>query len=227
MLTWWDKLITTLSFKSFNIRHIAIAALLMCVAMLSACGFKLKGTTNLPFDTMYTNIDLNTAFGNSLSRYIMASSPGLRFVDDPTQADVRLTQLVNNQTRREMSLDAEGHVEEYELILNFTFQLTDKDGRVILPPTNLVSIREIPYDPDESQAKAGEIAMTFEEMSQSLITRIIRILDSPDISNSYTNRQSNDFETDLYYDDEHTVTLDQDTISTPDTTSSSQDWEVE
>lgn len=157
----------------------------------------------------------------------MASSPGLKFVNDPADADVRLTQLSNTQTRREMSLDAEGNVEEYELILNFTFQLTDVDGRIILAPTNLISVREMPYDPDESQAKAGEIAMTFEEMSQSLITRIIRILDSPEITKAYQNRQSKDFDTDLYYDEEQfDGIVNQDTINTP-TDNTSQDWEIE
>lgn len=200
--------------------------ILFCMAALSACGFKLKGTTNLPFNNVYTNINLNSSFGNSLSRYLMASSPGLRFVNDPNQADVHLTQISNRQTRREMSLDAEGNVEEYELILNFTFQLTDADGRVLLSPTNLTATREIPYDPDESQAKAGEIAMTFEDMSQSLITRIIRILDSPEIANSYIDKESKEFDTDLFYDEEVFERINQNSIDA-NTIDPSQNWEIE
>ena len=155
----------------------------------------------------------------------MASSPGLKFVNDPTQADVHLTQLANRQNRREMSLDAQGNVEEYELILDFIFQLTDADGRILLEPTNLTSIREIPYDPDESQAKAGEIAMTFEDMSQSLITRIVRILDSPEIAKSYANRESKEFDTDLYYDTELFDGVNHNTIDAP-AINASQAWEL-
>src|SRR5690554_1317459 len=100
--------------------------------LLAACGFRLKGATPLPFTTLYTNIAENSAFGAAMRRAITASSPRTRIVADPTQAEVRLVQLANNQRLRELSIDAEGRVEDYELNLEFIFQLVDASGHLLI-----------------------------------------------------------------------------------------------
>lgn len=161
---------------------------LVCLALclvLAACGFRLKGVAPLPFSTVYTNIDGNSAFGAHLRRSLQASSPGLRLVDDPLRAQVHLTQLASNQNLRDVSLDAQGRVEEYELTLEFVFQVTDTQGRSILQPTTLRTTRELPYDDTIVQAKQGEIEVTFESMRQSLVERILYIMSSPDVTETY------------------------------------------
>lgn len=166
---------------------------LACAAfclLLAACGFHLKGVSPLPFTTLYTNIAENSDFGAALRRAVVASSPNTRFVDEPAQAQARLTQLSNNQTLRELSINAEGRVEEYELNLDFVFQLTDAQGHIVLPPTTLHSTREIPYDDTVVQAKQGEIALVFKEMQQSLVDRIVRMLSSPDVTAAFEQAAS-------------------------------------
>lgn len=165
-------------------------ACVLLLALLAACGFRLKGTAPLPFDTLYTNIAENSAFGADLRRLIVATSPNTRFVDDVTKAQARLTQLSLQQSMREISISPEGHVEEYELNLVFVFQLTDAKGRMLLPPTTLQSTREVPYDPDALQAKQGEISSLFQEMQRSLIDRIVRRLTSPEVTEAFGNRES-------------------------------------
>ncbi|TEA79530.1 LPS assembly lipoprotein LptE [Allopusillimonas ginsengisoli] len=169
-------------------RHVLRALACVCVcALIAACGFRLKGVAPLPFDTLYTNISQNSEFGASLRRAIVASSPNTRFVDTAASAQARLTQLANHQSLRELSLDAEGRVEEYELNLVFTFQLTDAQGRLVLPPTTLLVTREVPYDPSVVQAKQGEIATVFQQMRASLVDRIVRHLSAPDVTEAFSN----------------------------------------
>jgi LPS-assembly lipoprotein len=154
-------------------------------ALLAACGFRLKGVAPLPFTTIYTNIAENSAFGAGLRRAIVASSPSTRFVSEPADAQARLTQIANTQSLRELSIDAQGQVEEYELNLEFVFQLTDAQGHVVLAPTTLRATREVPYDPNVVQAKQGEIATVFADMQQSLIDRVVRRLSSPDVAEAF------------------------------------------
>lgn len=165
-------------------------ACVMLLALLAACGFRLKGTSPLPFDTLYTNIAQNSEFGADLRRLIVATSPNTRFVDDVSQAQARLTQLSMQHSMREISISPEGRVEEYELNLVFVFQLTDARGRVLLPPTTLQSTREVPYDPDALQAKQGEIGSLFQEMQRSLIDRIVRRITSPEVAEAYREREA-------------------------------------
>jgi len=171
---------------------------LVCVlllAILAACGFRMKGTSPLPFDTLYTNIAENSAFGADLRRLIVATSPNTRFVEDVSEAQARLTQLSLQRSMREIAISPEGNVEEYELNLVFVFQLTDAQGRQLLPPTTLRSTREVPYDPDALQAKQGEIGSLFQEMQRSLIDRIVRRLTSPEVHEAYLHRESLPLET--------------------------------
>lgn len=164
--------------------------LLACVglvALLTACGFRLKGQTPLPFNTVYTNIAENSAFGAQLRRSVMAASPETRFTNDVTQAQARLTELSNTQTLEEVSISVQGQVEEYELRIEFVFQLTDKQGHVILPPTTLVATREIPYDSGALQAKQGEIGALYIEMQQSLVDRIVRRMTAPEVRAAFEN----------------------------------------
>ena len=171
---------------STSLRVLACVGL---VALLTACGFRLKGQTPLPFTTLYTNIAENSAFGAQLRRSILASSPETRFTTDVKQAQARLTELANVQTLEEVSISVEGQVEEYEVRIDFTFQLTNAQGHVILPPTTLTAVREIPYDSGALQAKQGEIGALYIEMQQSLVDRIVRRITAPDVREAFENPQ--------------------------------------
>jgi len=155
--------------------------------LLSACGFHLKGERPLPFSTLYTNISPDSEFGTGLRRAILASSPGLRLVDTPADAEARLVQLALRQSLRDISIDARGRVEEYELSLEFGFQVTDAAGRFLLEPTTLRARRELPYDPDAVQARQSEITVMFRSMQQSMIDRIIRRLTAPEVAQAHRN----------------------------------------
>jgi LPS-assembly lipoprotein len=175
----------------FNARHslrwfVAVGLLVL----LTACGFRLKGQTPLPFQTIYTNIAENSAFGAQLRRVIRATSPDTRFIDEPKEAQVRLTQLSLTRGLEEVSISVEGQVEEYELSVTIIFQLTDAQGHILLPPTTLSTTREIPYDSGALQAKQGEIGSLYVEMQQSLIDRMVRRITSPEVMNAYENSEN-------------------------------------
>lgn len=172
-----------------RLRCCLLLAVLAASVLLAACGFRLKGATPLPFTTLYTNIAENSAFGAAMRRAIIASSPRTRIVGDPTQAEVRLLQLANNQRLRELSIDAEGRVEEYELNLEFVFQLVDAAGHLIIPPTTLRATRELPYDDTIVQAKQSEITDVFQQMQQSMVDRVVRLLSAPDVFSAFENAQ--------------------------------------
>jgi len=163
------------------LRRIALLVLLTGCMLLAACGFRLKGATPLPFDTLYTNIAENSAFGTAMRRAIVAASPNTRIVSDPAEAEARLIQLSNNERLRQLSIDPDGRVEEYELNLEFVFQLVDAAGHIILPPTVLRATRELPYDDTMVQAKQSEITAVFQQMQQAMVDRVVRHMTAPDV----------------------------------------------
>jgi LPS-assembly lipoprotein len=167
----------------------ALAGVALCT-FLAACGFHLKGATPLPFDTLYTNIAENSEFGARIRRAVMASSPNTRFVETANGAQARLIQLSDRQWLRELSIDANGQVDEYELNLAFSFQLTDAKGHLLLAPTTIRSSVDLPYDPTQIQAGAGEIGAQFKDMRDRLVDQIVRRLTSPEVIKAYQNAES-------------------------------------
>jgi len=152
---------------------------------LSACGFQMRTATPLPFDTLYINVSDNSDFGATLYRHIQANSPHTRIVTSPEEADARLLRHADRQLRRELSIDAAGYVEEYELTQEITFELQDGQGRTLLPITRLATSRDMPYDPDDSQAKRQEMDQLFQTMRLSLIDRIIQRISSKEVIEAY------------------------------------------
>ncbi|MGB3275626.1 MAG: LPS assembly lipoprotein LptE [Castellaniella sp.] len=159
----------------------------LALLALSACGFHLKGATPLPFQTIYTNINLDSEFGALLRRTVTANSPGTRFTERRLDADVFLHQITESQNLRQLSLDADGRVEEYELTLDFQFELLDRQGHLLLPPTSLLSVRELPYNDRIVQAKEGEIERTFRDMRNGLVDQIMRRMSSSEVQAAYAN----------------------------------------
>ncbi|AQS52311.1 hypothetical protein PAEH1_04885 [Paenalcaligenes hominis] len=159
--------------------------MLVLSIVLGACGFKLKQAHPLPFNTLYTNISDNSAFGAQLRRVLRVNSPSLRFVSQPELAQVQLIQEQLRRSVRELSLDPSGQVENYELHLELIFSLIDASGQAILPSTVLSSTREIPNSPNNSEAKAQEMETLFQSMEMSLVDRVLRRLSASDIAEAY------------------------------------------
>lgn len=156
-------------------------ACLGLLMLLAACGFQMRGTSPLPFDTFYVGIPDTTRFGADVRRAIQATSPNTKIVSDPKQADAQLQQIANTRSMREVSLNAQGRVEEYELGIRFSFRVIDAKGRPLLPDTTLEAFREMPYDDKVVQAKEGEAESLYRNMQQSLVSRLVRQLTSNDV----------------------------------------------
>lgn len=169
-----------------NSGKISAGLVVSLVMFLSACGFQLQGSSPLPFDTLLVSVPQNTQFGADLRRAIRASSPETTIIDDPLDPyQAQLQQISDTRNSREVSLNAQGRVEEYELTLVYVFRIVDADGDIILPATTLTAIRNLPFDDRVVQAKQGEEATLFAQMQKSLIARIMRQISAPDVKRRY------------------------------------------
>lgn len=156
------------------------------VVVLSACGFQLQGRAPLPFETLYVSVPQNSQFGADLRRAIRASSPDTQIIEDPAVPyQAQLQQISETRSSREISLNAQGRVEEYELTLVYVFRIVDANGDNILPPTTLVAVRDLPFDDRVVQAKEGEQATLFQQMQKSMIARVMRRISAPDVAQRY------------------------------------------
>lgn len=164
-------------------------ACLALFMLLTACGFALRGVTPMPFETLYVGIADNTQFGADVRRALRAASPDTKLVASPKEAQAILQEVSNTRALREVSLNAQGRVEEYELGINYTFRLIDAQGRALIPDTTLSIYREMPYDDQIVQAKQGQIETLYLAMQRDLVSRLLRRMTAPDVRKAFENRE--------------------------------------
>jgi LPS-assembly lipoprotein len=190
---------------------LSLLSVLSCLA-LSGCGFRMQGETPMPFSSLSINIAQNSQFGADLRRAIRAASPNTKLIEqrdmvvkagdlDESEdsedkatinrikaakvlklAQARLEQTNEAKGTRIVAINAQGKPEEYELSLSFTFRLVTAKNQILLPETTLYSIRSMPFDDRVVQAKEGEAVTLFKDMQRSLVTRIMRRITAPDIT---------------------------------------------
>ncbi|RYF40681.1 MAG: hypothetical protein EOO27_47340 [Comamonadaceae bacterium] len=158
--------------------------------VLTACGFTMRGVNPLPFDTLYLGVNDNSSFGVGLIRAVRASSPATKLVASPKEAQAIYTQLQSSRSLREVSLNAVGRVEQYELTVTYVFRVTDPNGQLILSDTALSASREVPFDDQFMQAKDEEFQRIYEDLEVGLVARIVRRISSPEVRTNFERVRS-------------------------------------
>ncbi|WP_151636562.1 LPS-assembly lipoprotein LptE [Noviherbaspirillum aerium] len=145
-------------------------------ALLSACGFRMRGSdgkSGLPFKTVFIGVPDHSPLGVELKRYIRASDD-TTIVTDPKQADATIDILSEIRDRATLSLNTQGRIREYSLYYRLRFQVKDKAGGVLLAPTELVLKRDVSFNESQVIAKEKEEDMLYRDMQSDAVQQILR-----------------------------------------------------
>ncbi|MDX9884339.1 LPS assembly lipoprotein LptE [Thauera sp.] len=143
--------------------------------LVSGCGFRLRGPQALDFATVHINTPPETELGAQLRRLI-ATSGTTTVTEDAEQAEARLQILGNNRGREILSLTGAGKVREYQLTQTLRFQLLDKAGKPLIPPTSLSARREYTFDDSQVLGKEQEENLLYRDMQADLVQQMMRRL---------------------------------------------------
>lgn len=151
------------------------ASVLALAALASSCGFKLRGSANIPFETMIVQGAENTAFAVELKRNILANR-NVRIVDDPKLAQAILQIAGISQERRILSLSGAGRVREFQLIYRVSYRVHDGKGREFIPPGEVVLRRDITFNDSQVLAKEQEEILLVRDMQNDAVQQLMRRL---------------------------------------------------
>jgi LPS-assembly lipoprotein len=151
------------------------ALLLALTLTLSACGFQLRGSYSLPFDTVHITLPTTSELHAILKRSIEASTR-TRIVDNPKQAQAILSIAGDTQTKNILSLDTSGRVREFQLVRTVTYRLHDPAGRDWLPTAQIAIRRDISFSDAQVLAKEAEEALLWRDMQGDLAQQLLRRL---------------------------------------------------
>ena len=151
------------------------AALSSIAAVAAGCGFRLRGSANIPFETMALQGAENTSFAVELKRSILANR-NVRIVDDPKLAQAILQIAGISQERRILSLSGAGRVREFQLIYRVSYRVHDGKGREFVAPGEVVLRRDITFNDSQVLAKEQEEILLVRDMQSDAVQQLLRRL---------------------------------------------------
>ena len=179
-------------------RAAKLSILTLLLVLLAGCGFKLRGSADLPahklpFATIALTLAPTSDFYAQLKRSIEASSAGTRVVD-ASEADAILAVLGDSSQKNILSLNASGRAREYQLVRTFRFKVQARgpagapapqvkytDAPVVAPteyvaPSTIVLRREVTYSHDLVLSKEAEEQLLWRDIQKDLVEQVMRRL---------------------------------------------------
>lgn len=156
-------------------KHSRTLLLALCALALTACGFHLRGMTQMSFKTLYLqNSGATALLVRELNRSLATS--GVTVVSKQDEAEMLLELMKEDTEKRILSLSGGGRVREYELVYQLTLRLRRASDTLWSEPQLIEMRRDYSYDDRELLAKEGEEARLYSNMRSEAVREIMRRL---------------------------------------------------
>ena len=142
--------------------------------LLAGCGFRLRGTAQVPFETLYLP-GATSGIALDLKRYIQAGT-NARVVDDAAKADAIMQFTEEGRLKEVLSLTGTGKVREFQLRYRVGFRVHDGKGTDFVPQSVIQLTRDVTFNDAEILAKEQEEQILFRDMQTDMVQQILRRL---------------------------------------------------
>ena len=150
--------------------------IVLLAAIIAGCGFKLRGSSaNLPYKSMYIALPETADVRIWLQRYIR-SSGATEIVNNAKDAEAVFQQLQDSRVKTILTVNTQGRVTEYRLLLNYSFRVVDAKGRELVSANEISLSRDITYSDSNVLAKDLEEGLLWRDMNNDLVNQIMRRL---------------------------------------------------
>lgn len=154
-------------------RRICCALLTLAISgALVGCGFKLRGSYELPYQSLQVTSAGASVVAGQIRREI--TSTQTKIVGSAKDAEAILAILEERRDRQILSLSGAGRIREYELRMKVRYQLADANGKVIIPTSEILLKRTFAYDDTAVIAKQQEEAALYQDMERDATGQILR-----------------------------------------------------
>ena len=151
---------------------------LVLAAVVGGCGFQLRGSATVPFQTLYIP-DSKAGIALDLKRNIEAGT-NAKVVNDPKAADAILELTAESKEKIILSLTGTGRMREFRLRYSMRYRVHDGKGNEYVPSSLVQLTRDVTYDDSAILAKEAEEQLLFRDMQSDLVQQVLRRLASAD-----------------------------------------------
>lgn len=160
----------------FSFKSVISLSLLL---FITACGFHLRGDIPLPSTLAPMYVDTKTPY-NSLIDAIQASlsSYGITQAKTPKEANTILHILDIQSSEDLVSVSASTNTRQYAMKQTLTMELTDKNGKVIIPESKITASNPLTVDSSQVLNMDSQKQTLSGEMNQAMVQQLMMKLGS-------------------------------------------------
>lgn len=155
----------------------ACAALLLVlglVALLTGCGFRLRGEQTFAFATVAVTPEKGGAVAAELARNLGDKVRPLVPAAGGALPDAVVDILLEQREKVIAALNASGQVREYQLRIKVRFRLRTPQGQELIAPTDILQERDISFNESAVLAKEAEEVQIYRDMQSDIVQQLLR-----------------------------------------------------
>jgi LPS-assembly lipoprotein len=145
---------------------------LLCIGLLSACGFHLRGNSQIAERYNPINVQrdqLSDQQWRQLKSALINASATLSEAQDAQRLRVRFTRLKDNK----LTASSSANVELVQLAMQLKFSVLDVQGNLLMQPQELTQNRTVELDSDNVLSQQDSINSAVVELEKDLIRSMI------------------------------------------------------
>ena len=161
--------------------RLLLSITLLCV--VTACGWHLRGSLPLPSGLDSIAV-INQAETTELNAQLVSllKANNVTIADAVNDAQLIITIVSQQNSRRIATYGSNARVSEYELGNEAVFSVSNSQGELLLPLTDIATSRTYRYDENDVVGMSGEERLIQQEMLRELAQNILRRLRFLDLS---------------------------------------------
>lgn len=150
----------------------AVALICLLTALLTACGFKLRGSFQLPAELqkIYVVGSQGSDLVNDLNDMLAYSA---EVVNNRSDADAVLTINKEESDNRTLSVDSRGKIRESEMSYSVIYSLALANGGVLLDKEALLLVRDFINDENDIIARTDESTVIARDLKRDAAQQIL------------------------------------------------------
>jgi len=155
-----------------TLRNFVVVLLLTALA---ACGFQLRGSYVLPYESLYIGGSEYSLVIASLKRAIRGAG-STRLADSASDAQASFLPTAEAKEAIILSLSGSGRVREKRLRYRYGYRIVDAKGRDLVLPGTIELTRDLSYADSDVLAKTQEEDLLWRDMESDLVQQLMRRL---------------------------------------------------
>ncbi len=146
---------------------------LISVSGLTACGFKLRGSVSIPYQSILISGRPSPQLRYDLER-IIATGTNAKVVTSGKDADLILDIVSEDSTRQILTYTSTGQISAYRLNNRVVFRAFDNTGAEVIPEADIYVIRDLDFTTATLLAADIQQQQFLESMRSDLALQILR-----------------------------------------------------